>query len=282
MSTRVNWKNSALFLFPLAILLATATYICYTVYKQDQLLKDVAFMVEKNNPVVTSREQLNDLFAEYVAAGGLKISSGKSSSNDGIGKTSLKNAGKGFDPSPSAERIYGNPDAQFYIIEYSDFECPYCKEHFPQLLKLVDNSSGNIALVFKHVPVHGQSSQVESLASECAAEQNGNPGFYKMASAIFENTQSDGRGLTTPLDVLATRNGLDGTRLLQCVNEARPAQKIAADVREAAGLNIQQTPSTIVVHGERSALVQGMVNGTGLMQMMAQLVDGGSPEPKMN
>ncbi|MDH8244436.1 hypothetical protein QIG89_27705, partial [Klebsiella pneumoniae] len=76
------------------------------------------------------------------------------------------------------------------------------------------------------------------------------------------------------------RNGFDGKRLIECVNAARPAKKNGADVREAAGLNIQQTPSTIVVQGERSALVQGMVNGTGIMQMMAQLVDGGTPEKK--
>ncbi|EGT5675168.1 disulfide bond formation protein DsbA [Cronobacter dublinensis subsp. dublinensis] len=280
MSTQSNWKNAVLFLFPLAILIATASYIAYSVHKQGRLLDDVAFMVQKNNPVVTSRDQLAEFFAEYVAAGGLNISSNKVSDTNPKGALQGNKSGKSFDPSPSAERIYGNPDAQFYIIEYSDFECPYCKEHFPQLLKLVDNSSGNIALVFKHVPVHGQASQVESIASECAAEQNGNPGFYKMATAIFENTQSDGRGLTTPLDVLASRNGLDGKRLIQCVNEARPSQKIAADVREAAGLNIQKTPSTIVVHGERSALVQGMVNGTGLMQMKAQLVDGSAPEQK--
>lgn len=278
MSKKFSLKNSAIFSIPLAILVATASYIGYSVHKQEQVLNDVAFMVQNSHPLVTSREQLNDYFSEYITAGGLDVTrAGHNASAPALSKNKKNNE---YVPSPSDERIYGNPDAQFYIIEYSDFECPYCKEHFPQLLDLVDSSSGNIALVFKHVPVHGQASQVESLAAECAAEQSGNPGFYKLARAIFENTQSDGRGLSTPLDVLATRNGFDGKRLIECVNAARPAKKIGADVREAAGLNIQQTPSTIVVHGDRSALVQGMVNGTGIMQMMAQLVDGGSPEQK--
>ncbi len=278
MTKMFSLKMTAIFAIPLAILIGTASYIVYSVHKQGKTLDDVAFMVQNSRPLVTDREQLNDLFSQYISAGGLDMA--HAIPNKSTSKRAGARNAEDYIPSPSDERIYGNPNAQFYLIEYSDFECPYCKEHFPQLLDLVDSSSGNIALVFKHVPVHGQASQVESLAAECAAEQNGNPGFYKLARAIFENTQSDGRGLSTPLDVLATRNGFDGKRLIECVNAARPAQKIGADVREAAGLNIQQTPSTIVVHGDRSALVQGMVNGTGIMQMMAQLVDGGTSEQK--
>ena len=276
MSKKNPIKNAVIFGVPLAILIGTASYIAYNVHEQGKLLKDVAFMVDKNQPVVTNREQLNEQFQNYVTAGGLNVVSAPKASN-GTSTGHAKNA-HDYVPSPSEERIYGNPDAQFYLIEYSDYECPYCKEHFPQMMDLVDSSSGNIAMVFKHVPVHGQASQVEALAAECAAEQNGNPGFYKLSRAIFENTQSDGRGLTTPLDVLAERNGFDAKRLLECVNQARPAKKIGADIKEAQGLNIQQTPTTIVVHGDQSAMVQGMVNGTGLMQMMAQLAGGGTAE----
>lgn len=280
MNKTTSIKKAMLLAVPLIVLIATSLYVIKGVNKQEKVLSDIAFMVQNTHSVVNDREQLNELFAEYVNAGGLDIS--RSAAAGGNGRSGSSKSAKEFSPSPSEERIYGNPDAQFYIIEYSDFECPYCKEHFPQLMNLVDTSSGNIALVFKHVPVHGQASQVESLAAECAAEQSGNPGFFKLAKAIFENTQSDGRGLSTPLDVLATRNGFDAKRIIECVNAARPAKKIGADVREAAGLNIQKTPSTIVVHGERSALVQGLVDGTGIMQMMAQLVDGGMPEPKKN
>nr|WP_282562055.1 thioredoxin domain-containing protein [Providencia rettgeri] len=255
-------------------MIGTASYIAYNVHEQGKALNDVAFMVDKNQSIVTSREQLNEQFQNYIAAGGLKVESASTPTNG----ASLGRAKNTYDyvPSPSEERIYGNPDAQFYIIEYSDYECPYCKEHFPQMMDLVDSSSGNIAMVFKHVPVHGQASQVEALAAECAAEQSGNPGFYKLSRAIFESSQSDGRGLSTPLDILAERNGFDAKRLIECVNQARPAKKIGADIKEAQGLNIQQTPTTIVVHGDQSAMVQGMVNGTGLMQMMAQLAGGGT------
>lgn len=259
---------------PLAVMMATSAYAIYQLDKQSRLLNDLGLIADTGTGVISNRGDLELAFDRYIAASGLKVTAQeKASSTIGV-STGNKPSGS-YAPSTDGERVYGNPDAQFYIIEYSDFECPYCKTHFPQMMDLVDSSSGNIAMVFKHVPVHGQSSRTESLASECAAEQGGNPAFYKMARAIFADTRSDGHGLATPLDRLAENNGLDGKRIIECVNAARPSAKIAEDVKEAARLNIQQTPANIVVYGDKSAMVQGSVNGTGLMQMMAQLAQGG-------
>ena len=268
--TKKTYFNWILFGLPLATLVTTSAYITLTLHQQELTLQQLALAADQLNPVVSSRAELATEFDRYIHAAGLKI--GKlSSSLPSAGYSTGAKSSKSYVPSTDSERVYGNPDAQFYVIEYSDFECAYCKEHFPQMLDLVDSSSGNIAMVFKHVPVHGQASRTESLASECAAEQGGNPAFYKMARSIFRYTQSDGRGLSVPIDKLADENGVDGKRLIECINSERPSAKIAEDVREASRLNIQQTPTNIVVYGDKSAMVQGSVNGTGLMQMMAQL-----------
>lgn len=259
---------------PLAVMVATSGFTVYSLNKQSKLLSDLALVADASTGAISNRGDLELAFDRYIAASGLQVNAQRKTSN-AIGVSTGNKPTGSYAPSTDSERIYGNPDAQFYIIEYSDFECPYCKTHFPQMMDLVDSSSGNIAMVFKHVPVHGQSSRTESLASECAAEQGGNPAFYKMARAIFADTRSDGHGLATPLDKLAENNGLDGQRIIECVNAARPSAKIAEDVKEAARLNIQQTPANIVVYGDKSAMVQGSVNGTGLMQMMAQLSQGG-------
>lgn len=268
---RLKWL---LYGMPLALMVATSGYVAYSLNKQTRLLNDLAVVADSNNGVISNRSELEAAFLQYISASGLKVGAQLNPQNS-IGFSTGDKPKQSYAPSTDNERIYGNPDAQFYVIEYSDFECPYCKSHFPQMMDLVDSSSGNIAMVFKHVPVHGQSSRTESLAAECAAEQGGNPAFYKMARAIFADTRSDGHGLATPLDKLAENNGLDGKRIIECVNAARPSVKIAEDVKEAARLNIQQTPTNIVVHGDKSAMVQGSVNGTGLMQIMSQLAQGG-------
>ncbi len=83
----------------------------------------------------------------------------------------------------------------------------------------------NIAIVFKHVPVHGQASRTEALAAECAVEQGGNPSFFQLSKALFRYSQSDGHGLSAPLDQIARETGLDPNRLLECINAAgRPAR----------------------------------------------------------
>jgi protein-disulfide isomerase len=101
-------------------------------------------------------------------------------------------------------------------------------------------------MVFKHVPVHGQASRTEALAAECAVEQGGNPSFFQLSKALFRYSQSDGHGLSAPLDQIARETGLDPNRLLECINAARPSSKIADDVREAGQLGIQRPLQTLL------------------------------------
>ena len=267
-----NILNSLIFGIPLMVMVSTAPFFTYQIDRQSQLLNDLAIVAETHKPVVNNKSELLDAFAKYINAAGLKPESQKQSN---VGYRTGNKPDTAYAPSTDNERIYGNPDAQFYIIEYSDFECQYCKQHFPIVMDLVDSSQGNIAMVFKHVPVHGQASRTEALAAECAVEQGGNPSFFQLSKALFRYSQSDGHGLSAPLDQIARETGLDPNRLLECINAARPSSKIADDVREAGQLGIQKTPTNIVVYGDKSAIVQGAVDGAGLMQMMAQLAGSG-------
>lgn len=82
------------------------------------------------------------------------------------------------------DHIMGNKDAEIVIIEYSDFECPYCKTLHPTLEKLVKESNGNIAWVFRHWPIH-QDSFLKVQASECVAKIKGNDAFWKYTDLLF-------------------------------------------------------------------------------------------------
>ena len=57
-------------------------------------------------------------------------------------------------PPPSKEdHVYGNPGAVISLIEYSDFECPYCKRFHPIAKELVDKSGGQINWIYRHYPL---------------------------------------------------------------------------------------------------------------------------------
>lgn len=183
----------------------------------------------------------------------------------------------------NAERSYGSATSKFTIIEYSDFECPACRAHFPELINLVDSSGGNISVVFKHVPVHGKTSMNEAIAAECAALQDGNNGFFKMAGLIFETTEGNGAGVVKPVGQLAKELNLDHREFMRCMDQQTPIGKVRADLEEAIGLGIQQTPSSLLVYKDRHALLQGMYSGEQLMEALAELTKAdGEPAKKAN
>jgi protein-disulfide isomerase len=74
--------------------------------------------------------------------------------------------------------------AQVTIIEYSDFECPYCKNFQATLKQVVTESNGSVAWVYRHWPIH-QNSFEKLVASECVAKIKGNDAFWKYSDLLF-------------------------------------------------------------------------------------------------
>lgn len=91
---------------------------------------------------------------------------------------------------PSAdEHIVGSPTAPIVLVEYSDFQCPYCKMIHPDLKRIVSESGGQISWVYRNFPLYQIHPQAENAANaaECIAAQLGNDAFWKFGDAIFES-----------------------------------------------------------------------------------------------
>ncbi|PYE20666.1 thioredoxin-like protein [Williamsia limnetica] len=78
--------------------------------------------------------------------------------------------------------LYGNPDAPVRIVEYGDFECPYCGAAAPVLTQVVDESNGRVCLIFRHFPLF----EVHpfALTAALAAEASGDR-FWNMHAELF-------------------------------------------------------------------------------------------------
>ena len=87
------------------------------------------------------------------------------------------------------EHVFGNPDAEVTIVEYSDFECPYCKAFNPTLKKIVAESNGHVNWVYRHWPLH-QHSFEKLVAAECVAKIKGNDAFWKYSDLLFGSLQT--------------------------------------------------------------------------------------------
>lgn len=151
------------------------------------------------------------------------------------------------------DHVYGNPDAVISLIEYSDFECPFCKSYHPNPKQVVDDSDGGVNLVYRHYPLgfHNPGAQKQAEASECAADLGGNDAFWKYTDAIYERTTSNGKGFPIEnLVPLAEELGLDGEQFRACLDSEKYAQRVKDDLSEGTASGITGTPGTIILNNE--------------------------------
>lgn len=152
--------------------------------------------------------------------------------------------------SKTRDHIRGNPDAPVTLIEYSDFECPFCKRFHPTVKQIVDESKGNVRWVYRHFPLDELHSKArkEAVASECAAEQGGNDAFWKFADQFYELTPSNNR---TDIDALLPRIvrdiGLDSAKFGACLASGKYDRRVVEDHENALGTGGNGTPWTLVV-----------------------------------
>jgi protein-disulfide isomerase len=155
----------------------------------------------------------------------------------------------------ATEHVLGNPDAPVTVIEYGDFECPYCAAAAPVLRQLVEESDDRVRLVFRHFPL--AENHPHALTAALAAEAAGAQGaFWPMHDLLFARQD---RLSDVALRAYADELGLDGSRV---VGEAAQefAAKVAADFEQGLEDEVAGTP-TVIVDGE---LFSGRVELTAL------------------
>lgn len=176
-------------------------------------------------------------------------------------------------PIASEDHIRGNSNANVMIVEYSDFECPFCKAFHPTMQKVMDEYGDKVAWVYRHFPldqIHSKADK-EAEASECAAELGGNDAFWKFTDRFFEVTPSNDRtDIATVLPQVAREAGLDVTAFNDCLSSGRYADHVENDYQNALATGGNGTPWSIVVtkSGKKYPLSGAQPYGT-----VKQLVD---------
>lgn len=159
-------------------------------------------------------------------------------------------------PPQVGEHRYGSLDAAITLIEYSDFECPFCARVNPTLKRLVDEGGGEVAWVYRHLPLESihKEARPAALASECLAEQLGDEGFWKFAGRIFEDQSKMSAQYYREL---AQELGADAGAFSACVASEKYGAKVDADTQEAYANGATGTPFTVVYGHGRQVSVSG-------------------------
>lgn len=136
----------------------------------------------------------------------------------------------------------GPDDAPVTIVEFSDFECPYCARVNPALDQVLQRYGDKVRLVFRQFPLNNihPNAQKAAEAALCAHDQEK---FWPMHDAMFKEQQSLG---VEQLKEKAARLGLDGESFNACLDSGRHAGAVAADLEEGGRLGVTGTPAMFI------------------------------------
>jgi len=167
------------------------------------------------------------------------------------GDTQLPPAG----PVPEVDgddHVRGNPNAKVTLIEYSDFECPYCLRHVDTMEQILAAYPNDVRLIYRHYPLsfHPQA-QKAAEASECAGEQGK---FWEMHDAIFAANEAGLMSVQKWKDTAASL-GLNTSQFNDCLDTGKMAGRVNTDLSEGTVAGVGGTPGTFV----NGSLVEGAV-----------------------
>ena len=181
-------------------------------------------------------------------------------------------------PVSGADHIKGSLDAPVKIVEYSDFECPFCKRMHETMNSVMKTyaDTGKVAWVYRQFPLeqlHPVKAQAAAVASECAADQGGNDAFWKFTDRYFELTLTNNRtDIETVIPQIAQEIGLNKATFKACRTSGKFDAKIAADVENAIATGGRGTPWSIAILPDGTKLP---INGALPEAVIVQIIEQG-------
>ena len=142
------------------------------------------------------------------------------------------------------DAVKGKKNAPVTIIEFSDFECPFCANFYAQTLPQIEKKyidTGKVKFVYRDYPLDfHQQAQKAAEAAECAGEQNK---YYEMHDLLFERGVQGG---VTSFKNYAKAIKLDTNKFNSCLDSGKMAGEVAKDIADGLKYGIKGTPGFIV------------------------------------
>ena len=137
--------------------------------------------------------------------------------------------------------VRGDPGAKIAVVEFSDFQCPYCSRSVQTLDQIAQTYGDRVRIVFKHLPLAMHPKAPAAHAAAEAAHRQGK--FWEMHNKIFANQKEMS---PEKYREYAREIGLDLKRFDRDVADASVKQRIDTDAAEGAGLGVNGTPAFFV------------------------------------
>jgi len=181
------------------------------------------------NVAPTTRQQTAEVVPTNPTAGG-----------GGVGT-------RGSAPEIGDAPVLGRADAPVTMVEYSDYECPFCSRFFNDTLAQIKKDyvdTGKVKFVYKDFPLafHPEAQQ-SAEAARCVREQLGDAGYWDMHDLLFQNQQS--------LSIASSKQwarqlGANGSQFDSCLDSGKYASLVKADADDGAALGVSGTPTFFI------------------------------------
>jgi protein-disulfide isomerase len=179
-------------------------------------------------------------------------------------------------PDASKDHWKGPKDARYVHVEYSDFECPFCKRYFDSMGQIEKEYGSKMAFVYRHFPLSFHpKAEPSARASECVASLGGETAFWKIHDEIF--TAMPAMELTQ-LGDLAVKAGVNKAAFQTCLDGMKFKEKVQAQLDEGTKAGIGATPTSVIYDmktGE-SAVIEGALPFESAKQIIDGLMSKGS------
>lgn len=154
--------------------------------------------------------------------------------------------------------VGGNPAGDVVIVEFNDYQCPYCKRSH-QAMKSVLGQDGKVKVIYKDLPILGDASKIAALAALAAVNQGKH---LPLHNALMEFT---GKLDRDRIFEIATSVGLDRARLEKDMEDPKLKQIIERNLELATALGVRGTPAFVI----GNQFVPGAVDADTLKRMIS-------------
>lgn len=167
-----------------------------------------------------------------------------------------------------ADHVFGKKDSPVQLIEYGDYQCPYCGQSFPQVKKITSKYQNQITYVFRNLPL--TTIHQNALAAAGASEAAGLQGkYWQMHDELYQNQSQwsnlSGNQLTDQFAAYATTLGLNDKTFRKDLARQTIQQKINFDRALYAKISSEPSTPTFMLNGKKvpDDVSQSVISGDG-------------------
>lgn len=177
---------------------------------------------------------------------------------------------------PEQDFVLGALDAEFSLIEYSDFECPFCRRFHDTVHAFVSNQP-QVHYVYRHFPLPNHNPQAlrAAIGAECVGRELGTDAFWAFNKAYFATTRSSGRGMPErSVQALMVELGFAPEQAQQCLDNSAVARHVQQMQQAGSNAGVSATPTFFIRHqaSGQTIMVPGALSLPDLEERFAGFV----------